>query len=124
MSDNGHGEDRPAVKLLRLLAAGSKEHKLRSIVRAIGKVYRRGDTNQVDHSICEVLRIEKDLHGMTENELLDALVLVFNPIYPIVYPDDFKPVLIIAPNGKILWQEPAKEEPAPAIAPIAAQAQD
>lgn len=125
MSNNGHGDDRPAVQLVRHLAQGAaKDHLLRSIVRAAGNVFRGCARNQVDLAIAKVLQCEKELHGLTEHDLFEALIIVFQPQRPIVYPDDFQPVLIFAPDGKILWQEPSNEQPAPALPPPAARVQD
>ncbi len=112
--DNGHAEKTRAVKLVeyfREKQPGTLSSVVnRSILLVMGKVYRNVDTNQVDHAMREVLTFAKNNDGVTEEEMFEAIFTIFKPDIPIVYPEQFNPIIIFAPDGSVLWRKPDKKE--------------
>lgn len=121
-NSNGHAEKTRAVKLVEHFKAKGVGHfpsnTYRTILIAMGKVYRNVDHNIVDHPTREVLIVAKEVDGVSERELLEALISVFDLGIPIVYPDQFDPILILAPDGSELWRKPPSEKKeAPVLPP-------
>lgn len=121
--ENGQGLDH-AIEVIRHLRAKhspSLEAGYYSILVALAKVYRKHDNSIVDHGTMSVIRCEREVHHVSETDFLDAIRLVYQPKYPIVYPTQFQPVMIIHPDGTVLWMatpeprampsEPANPEP-------------
>lgn len=124
--NNGHAEKTRAVKLIEYLKQKGAGHlattTYRTIMIAMGKVYRNVDHNVSDQAVREVLSVAKNVDGVTEADLLQAMISVFNLGIPVVYPDQFDPVLILAPDGSELWRKPDKKE-APVLPPPAESAE-
>jgi hypothetical protein len=121
--ENGRN-DNPAIEVVRHLKqkfSPSLDGGYRIILIALAKVYRNDDRNIVDHAVKSVLLCEKDVHHLTEQQFLEAIRVVFPHDYPIVYPDQFNPFLIIHPDGTVLWMkqtpEPKPASPEPLTAP-------
>jgi len=96
--------------------ARTNEVTYRAVLVALASVYRADGRNQVDQAIRGVIACEKDVHHLTEDDFLEAVRIVFQPVYPIVYPDQFRPVLIIDPDGKVLWMVTTSAHEAPLVA--------
>lgn len=111
---NGHADKSRAVKLIEYLKQRGSGHlattSYRTILIAMGKVYRNVDHNIADHPTREVLSVAKTVDGVTEREMLEALITVFQLGIPVVYPDQFDPILILAPDGTELWRKPVSEK--------------
>ena len=97
----------PAIAVVQHLASKPHTRDLvyRQLLTVIAHVYRGDSRNQVDHGIRSVVMCEKEVHHLTEDQFLEAIRIVFQPTVPIVYPDQFRPLLIIASDGKILWKQ-------------------
>jgi len=63
-----------------------------------------------------MIMCEKDVHQVSEDDFLEAIRIVYQPQYPIVYPDQFRPYLIIDVDGTVLWIQP-ETAPKPAAPP-------
>ncbi|MCC7522699.1 hypothetical protein IT407_02785 [Candidatus Uhrbacteria bacterium] len=127
-NSNGHAEKTRAVKLIEHFKSRGTgtlpSNTFRIILMAMGKVYRNVDHNIVDHPTREVLTVAKEVDGVSERELLEAMITVFGLGIPIVYPDQFNPILILAPDGSELWSRPAPEKKdAPVLPPPAESAE-
>lgn len=84
-----------------------------SVLTALANVYRGQNRNPIDHAIRSILACEKDVHGVTESQCLEAVRIVFAPKFPIVYPDQFRPLQIIDPDGRVLWVQLPDPKPEP-----------
>jgi hypothetical protein len=125
--DNGHYTNK-AIEVVRHLSEKFRPEiggGFQTILVALAKVYRRHDNNIVDHATMSVIKCEKEVHGVSESDFLEAIREVFQPKIPIVYPTQFRPVMIIHPNGTVLWMETASEtEATPPAEPAAVATAD
>lgn len=99
-----------AVAVVQHIASKSHARDLvyQQLLTVLAHVYRGDSRNQIDHGIRSVILCEKEVHHLTEEQFLEAIRIVFQPTVPIVYPDQFRPLLIIAPDGQILWKLPVE----------------
>ena len=81
----------------------SPESAYRETLTALAMVYREDRRNPVNQAIRSVIACEKEVYGRTEEQFLEAIRIVFEPRVPIVYPDQFCPVIIFHPDGHVLW---------------------
>ncbi len=98
----------PAIAVVQYLASKSplRDQTYRQILVALANVYHGDGRNPIDPSVRSVIDCEKDVHFLTEDQFLEAVRLVYQPSIPIIYPDQFAPICIIAPDGQILWKKP------------------
>jgi hypothetical protein len=120
--DNGRHVNK-AIEVIRHLSERFRPELGRgyqSILVALAKVYRKHDNNVVDHAVMGVIKCEKDVHGVSESDFLEAIRLVFEPKRPIIYPTQFQTVMVIHPDGTILWMETEEPKQASVAEPPAA----
>lgn len=112
--DNGHNQN-PAIEVVRHIKAThspSGEVTYRETLTALALVYRGDSRNPINQSIKGVISCEREVHRLTEDQFLEAVRIVFAPKYPIVYPDQFRPFLIIDVDGRVLWMHAPEPKPA------------
>lgn len=99
----------PAVAVVQYLAnkTSQRDQTYRQILVALANVFHGDGRNPIEPSVRSVIDCEKEVHGLTEEQILQAVRVVFQPLIPIIYPDQFAPICIIAPDGQILWRKPA-----------------
>lgn len=93
----------PVIQHIKTTILTSEEIAFRETLIALAMVYRRDARNPVNQAIRSVILCEKEVYGRREDQFLEAIRIVFAPKVPIVYPDQFRPVIILSADGHVLW---------------------
>lgn len=116
MSENGSRPDSvgAARKLITFIKENASGQSVRRMtLRMIAIEYRNRHGFQCDESIRKLIRFGKTVEGVSELEFIKAVrEILHGEGEPVVYPDDERPELILAPDGSLLWERrPAQESP-------------